>query len=59
MSVRLTTTHYIYDATLAQMDRALGYELRGQEFESLRSRQIIYRVVAEWPNATDCKSVKP
>ena len=28
-----------YTATLAQMDRAPGYELGGQEFESLRSHQ--------------------
>ena len=27
-------------ATLAQMDRAPGYELGGQEFDSLRSHQI-------------------
>ena len=33
-------------ATLAQLDRALGYELRGQEFESLRSHQ--YADVTQW-----------
>ena len=27
------------NATLAQMDRAPGYELGGQEFDSLRSHQ--------------------
>ena len=28
-------------ATLAQMDRAPGYELGGQEFDSLRSRHAL------------------
>ncbi len=27
-------------APVAQLDRVLGYEPRGQEFESLRARQI-------------------
>ena len=29
-----------YLAPVAQLDRVLGYEPRGQEFESLRARQI-------------------
>jgi hypothetical protein len=29
------------NAPVAQLDRALDYESRGQEFESLRARQIV------------------
>src|SRR3989338_7783816 len=31
-------------APVAQLDRVLGYEPRGQEFESLRARQIANRM---------------
>ena len=36
----------IYNASVAQLDRVLGYEPRGQEFESLRVHQLMTQIVS-------------
>jgi hypothetical protein len=36
----LKLSYNIAHAPVAQLDRVLGYEPRGQEFESLRAHQI-------------------
>ncbi len=42
VSARVYSSKYLflYSALVAQMDRVLGYEPRGQEFESLRAHQF-------------------
>lgn len=52
----------LFCALVAQLDRALGYELRGREFESLRAHHVIAPrrqdrcagEMAEWTKALPC-----
>ena len=45
----IAISYNIAHAPVAQLDRVLGYEPRGQEFESLRARQFqrVYAPVAQ------------